>query len=192
MHANKPQGFLEIEQASHMPLEAADWGPFTTGFLKMHPVMVPAIQDAIKAAEWRRSPNPVGSIKTAAYRAATRMGIQTLGPIEDAYPVFQQQAKHLSRSGLPKAVTADDLAQEAAITYLFGGARGGKDKSKKDVKRTMTDFIRKEQRGHGTAKTPGEKATGAQRKRSTVSTSRWALNPAAPLVWQARHIGRTT
>jgi hypothetical protein len=73
--AQKPAGYAEIEAAIPFPDDSAEFIAFVRDVLNMTPEMAPAVREALSQQKWKISPNPLASIRTAAWQAARRMGI---------------------------------------------------------------------------------------------------------------------
>ena len=71
----KPAGYAEIEAASQLPEDSPEFSAFVRDVLNMTSEMAPAVKDAISQQKWKISPNPLASIRTAAWQAARRMGL---------------------------------------------------------------------------------------------------------------------
>jgi hypothetical protein len=73
--AKRPAGYAEIEAASGMAQDSPEFGAFVRDVLNMAPEMAPAVREAIAQQKWKISPNPLASVRTAAWQAARRMGL---------------------------------------------------------------------------------------------------------------------
>jgi CO dehydrogenase/acetyl-CoA synthase alpha subunit len=73
--AQKPSGYAEIETASQSSDDSPEFTAFVRDVLNMPSEMSPAVREAISQQKWKISPNPLASIRTAAWQAARRMGL---------------------------------------------------------------------------------------------------------------------
>ena len=73
--AQKPPFYPEIEMAGRWPSDSDKWTAFVRDVVQMTGTMIPAIQEAIRRQRWKIAPNPLASIRTAAYQEAKRMGL---------------------------------------------------------------------------------------------------------------------
>ena len=72
--AVKPPGFAEIEAASQLTPDSDAWVSFVRDVAQMPLTMTAPIQDAVQNSGWKISPNPMATIRKAAYQAAKRSG----------------------------------------------------------------------------------------------------------------------
>jgi hypothetical protein len=74
--AVKPPGFAEIDAVSLCAADSAAWASFVRDVAHMPEAMTPAIQEAVRQAQWRIAPNPMAVIRKLAYQEAKRMGLR--------------------------------------------------------------------------------------------------------------------
>ncbi len=74
--AQKPPFYSEIEEASRWPTDSLNWETFALDVVQMPLTMIPAIEEAIRQQRWKIAPNPLASIRTAAYQEAKKMGLR--------------------------------------------------------------------------------------------------------------------
>jgi hypothetical protein len=99
-----------IEQMSKMPTDGhdAEWLHFMSSTLKMPGCYLPAVREVLAQGRWRRhvgaGQNPVGYVKTAAYREALKLGLGMDRLGEPRVP-----AKDQPRRPAPSRNRGDDL-----------------------------------------------------------------------------------
>ena len=71
----RPAGYAEIEAASQIAQDSAEFINFVHDVVNMPAKMAPAIAGAIRQQKWKVSPNPLGAIRTAAHQEAKVLGI---------------------------------------------------------------------------------------------------------------------
>jgi hypothetical protein len=74
--AVKPPGFAEIDAVSLCAADSEAWEPFVRDVAQMPAAMTPAIQEAVRQAQWRIAPNPMATVRKLAYQEAKRMGLR--------------------------------------------------------------------------------------------------------------------
>ena len=68
----KPPFHAEIEVASNLPDDSPEFRTFVTEVVGMPEHMASSVAAAIRQQKWKISPNPLASIRTAAYQQARR------------------------------------------------------------------------------------------------------------------------
>ena len=72
----KPPGYPEIEAVSQLSIESENWVIFVRDVVQMPPMMTPAVYEAVQNSGWKISPNPMATVRKAAYQVAKRMGLR--------------------------------------------------------------------------------------------------------------------
>ena len=70
--ARKPPFHAEIEAASNMPEDSPEFHAFVQDVVGVPDHMSAGVAAAIRLQKWKISPNPLASIRTAAYQEAKR------------------------------------------------------------------------------------------------------------------------
>lgn len=68
----KPPFHAEIEAASNLADDSADFRSFVRDVVGVPEAMAPSVAAAIRQQKWKISPNPLASIRTAAHQEARR------------------------------------------------------------------------------------------------------------------------
>lgn len=68
----KPPFHAEIEAASNLPDDSPEFRAFVLDVVGVPVHMAPSVAAAIRQQKWKISPNPLGSIRTAAHQEARR------------------------------------------------------------------------------------------------------------------------
>ena len=68
----KPPFYAEIEVASNLLDDSPEFRTFVLDVVGMPEQMAPSVAAAIRQQKWKISPNPLASIRTAAYQDARR------------------------------------------------------------------------------------------------------------------------
>ena len=75
-NTQKPPFYQEIEGASQWAVDSEQWEGFVRDAVQMPATMIPAVREAIRQQRWKIAPDPLASIRTAAYQEAKRMGLR--------------------------------------------------------------------------------------------------------------------
>jgi hypothetical protein len=70
-----PPFHAEIDAASRMEPDSAEFQAFVRDVVNMPPEMAPSVAAAIRQQKWKIAPNPLAVIRTAAHQEARRAGL---------------------------------------------------------------------------------------------------------------------
>ena len=71
--AQKPRGYAEIDAVSQLAPDAPEWSVFVKDVMQMPETYILPVQEAVRQQRWKIAPNPIASLRTAAYQEARKV-----------------------------------------------------------------------------------------------------------------------